>query len=274
MGTYATFGDIGRISLPVTALFLASLFGWRETFFIIAGCGFFVYAITQWVLPLKKHTAHTRTSANGQSYKEFLSELPHFLKQKRLLLVTAAGAIDNIAANPIFLFLPFFVLEKGYPVAMLGVFTAFYFAGSLLGKTFLGHGADKFGTAKVFMLAEISMAVTVVIFTLVSHVGLLLGLAFLLGLFARGTTPLVATLFSEVTHEDHYEKAYGLGETFLGMSVIFSPILMGMIADSAGIVFVFYTAASLAVLTLIPILLLLKIGPIKEHHPVKIPEIG
>jgi predicted MFS family arabinose efflux permease len=264
MGLYATFGDIGRISLPVVALFFASFFGWRETFFIIAGCGLATYAITQWVLPLKKHVRHKSQNKNTQSYKEWLFELPRFLKQKRLLLVTAAGAIDNIAANPIFLFLPFFVLEKGFPVWMLGIFTAAYFAGSLTGKTLLGYGADKFGTAKVFMIAEFCMAITLVIFTLFNNVFLLLGLSLLLGLFTRGTTPLVATLFSEITHEDHYEKAYGIGETIFGMSVIVAPILMGMLADEIGISAVFYMAAALGLLATLPIFLLLKSGSIKD----------
>lgn len=266
MGLYATIGDIGRISLPITTIFLASILGWRETFFIIAGCGFVTFIIIRWVLPLKKHTAHKRENKKTQSYKEWIAELPHFIKQKKLLLVTAAGSIDNFAANPIYIFLPFFVLEKGFPVTMLAVFTAAFFAGSLFGKTLLGHSADKFGTAKVFMIAEVCMAVTLVVFTLFNNVFLLLGLSVLLGLFGRGTTPLVATLFSEITHEDNYEKAYGLGETFLGMSVIFAPIVMGMAADRAGIVTVFYIGAALACLATIPIFFLARSGPIKEMH--------
>lgn len=272
MGLYATFGDIGRITLPVTAIFLASFLGWRETFFILAGCGLLTYAIAHWVLPLKKHMIHERSNKTTQSYKEWLSELPYFIRQKRLLLVTAAGAIDNFAANPIFIFLPFFVLEKGFPVAMLGVFTAAYFIGSLSGKNILGYCADKFGTAKVFMYAEIGMAITLVVFTIFNNVVLLLILSSLIGLFSRGTTPLVATLFSEVTHQDHYEKAYGLGETFLGMSVIFAPIFMGILADTIGVSAVFYTAAGLGLFTLIPIIVLLRLGPITEHHPVVVEE--
>lgn len=264
MGNYATIGDIGRITLPVAAIFLASFLGWREAFFVIAGGGLLTYAVSMWILPLKKHIAHNPVKQHTESYKEWLSELPLFLKQKKLLLVTAAGVLDNIAANPIFLFLPFFILEKGYPIAMLGVFTGAYFIGSLFGKSFLGRLSDMFGTARVYMYAEICMAVTLIVFTLITNTILLLGLSLLLGLFARGTTPLIATLFSEITHEDHYEKVYGLGETFLGLSVTIAPIFMGMIADKAGVVAVFYMSAGLALIAAIPVFLLARKGPLKE----------
>lgn len=266
LATFSTFGDVGRISLPVVALFAASFLGWRETFFLVAGGGLLLFVIVQWILPLKKHIVHTHTTPQKQSYKEWLSDLPHLLKQKQFLLALAAATIDNIAASPIFVFLPFLILAKGFPVAMLGVFTAAYFIGTISGKNILAYGASKLGTAKVFMIAEIGMAATLLVFTLFNHVIVLLGLSILLGLFARGTTPIVATLFSEITHEDHYEKAYGFSDTVFGIGVILSPILMGMLADQAGVVTVFYASAVLAFLATIPIVFLLRSPAIQKVH--------
>lgn len=268
LATYGTFGDIGRISLPVVAIFLASFFGWRETFFITAGCGILTYVIVQWILPLKKHTSHKPSIIKKQSYKEWIAGIPHLVKQKNFLLVIAASTLDNIAASPIFIFLPFLILAKGFAVAMLGVFTAAYFIGSISGKTFLARGADKFGTAKVFMMAEIGMAGTLIVFTFFNNIFVLLGLSVLLGLFARGTTPLVAALFSEIIHEDHYEKAYGFSDTIFGIAVVLAPILMGVLADKAGVVAVFYASATLALLATVPMIFLLKSPSIQKMHVV------
>lgn len=87
---------------------------------------------------------------------------------------------------------------------------------------------------------------------------LLLAMAFLLGLFTRGTTPVVSTLFSQVSHSNHYEKVFGISETFLSITATIAPAVMGIIADRTGISAVFYTASFLATLAVIPVILLPK----------------
>ena len=90
------------------------------------------------------------------------------------------------------------------------------------------------------------------------NIFLLLVVAFLLGAFTRGTTPVITTLFSELSHRDHYEKVFAVGETFLGITSAFAPVLMGIIADKFGIVSVFYVASVLAIFAIIPVAILRK----------------
>ena len=102
------------------------------------------------------------------------------------------------------------------------------------------------------------MAVLLIVLVLLSHFYLLLIVAFLLGLFTRGTTPVMSTLFSELTHERHFEKVFGISEVFLGIAAALAPAFMGIIADSFGINAVFFAAAFLAIMATTPIIFLQK----------------
>jgi predicted MFS family arabinose efflux permease len=266
MSNFTAFGDIGRISLPMVALFLASLWGWRETFFIVAGCGLVVYAITQWWVPLKNHTVANKKERHNQSYKEWISELPFILKHKKLLLVMITGIIDNLASSPTFTFLPFLLLARGFSTETLAVFIAAFFIGSLTGKILIGRGIDAFGSAKMFIVAECMMAVTLILLSFSYNFYVLVGISMLLGAFTRGTGPIINVLFAEIAHEKHYAKVFGINETIVGIAITISPLIAGILADRFGVMTFFYIAAGLAIIATIPIWILLKSGPIRSMH--------
>ena len=256
LGNFTAVGDMGRLVLPTIAMIAVPFLGWRLTLFFVAIAGIILYGILQAISRQKRAALLQNSPVTNESHREWTAHILFLLKQKKLLLILAAGVIDGLAGNPIYIFLPFLLLQKGVSIAMLGVFTASYFTGSLFGKSMLGRCTDMFGNANVFVIAEIAMAACLLLLTFSQHFFLLLGIAFLLGIFTRGTSPVVTTLFSEITHANHYEKLFGVSETFLGITAAFAPTLMGIIADTLGITFVFYTAAILALLATIPIIIL------------------
>jgi len=264
MGDFAALGDTGRVLMPIAAIFIVSHFGWREAFFAVAGLGLIVY-LFRWILPLKEHIVHVKTKKSNVSYGEWLRELPFFFRQRKLLLVIAAGMIDNLASNPIFVFLPFLLLGRGFSTGMLGIFIAAFFIGSLFGKFFFGRGVDIFGSRKVFIGAELSMAITLLVLTVSYNFFLLLGISLLLGAFTRGTLPVISTLFAKVVHEDHYEKVFAISETMSGIGITIAPIIAGLIADTFGVVVFFYCAAFFAVAATLPIFALLRDSSLKEQ---------
>ncbi len=165
----------------------------------------------------------------------FVTLLPFIAKDLSLNL-SAVGFLGS--AQPLF--------------ASLLALPAGFFAGSFLGKSALGRAVDKFGNLKVFIISEICMAATLIILTLVPNFLLILFLSLLLGLFTRGTTPVIQAMFSEVSHKMHYNKIFALSEMFIGIAAVITVILMGVIADRVGITAVFYSAAFLAALATIP----------------------
>ncbi len=273
MGDFSAAGDTGRVLMPIAAIFIASHFGWRDAFFAVAGLGLLVY-LFRWILPLKEHIVHVKTEQSKTSYKEWLRELPFFFRQKKLLLVIAAGMIDNLASNPIFVFLPFLLLARGFSTEMLGIFIAAFFVGSLAGKFFFGRGVDVFGSRKVFIGAEILMAITLLILTVSYNFFLLLGISLLLGAFTRGTLPVISTLFAKVVDEDHYEKVFAISETMAGIGITIAPIVAGIIADKFGVVAFFYFASFFALAATVPVIFLLRSDTIIEVKSYEVNEPG
>lgn len=257
VGNFAALGDAGRVLIPSIALFAIPYFGWRFTYAGIAILGMLFFGVLMLVSQRKRFLS-LQNFQTDETHVEWIKQVALLFKKKNLLLTVVAAVVDGLAGNPIYIFLPFLLLAKGVSVTMLGIFTGLYFAGSLSGKSVLGRGVDKFGNTRIFIAAELLMALLLISLASLSQIFLLLPLAYLLGLFARGTTPVITSFFSQVSHSDHYEKVFAISETFLSITATFSPIVMGIIADRSGITSVFYVAAFFAILACVPILFLNK----------------
>lgn len=254
LGNFTAVGDIGRIILPTIAISVISIFGWRPTYSSIALIGLFSFITIK--LFARKNNVENLAIKIKETRFDWIKKAGSLLRQRNFLLVVSAGVIDGLAGNPISIFLPFLLLHKGIGVTLLGIFMGAYFLGSLIGKSVLGRSVDKFGNARTFVVAEILMAICLMILTFLQQMFPVLIIAFLLGAFTRGTTPVITTLFSEVVHADHYEKVFATAETFLGVASAFAPALMGIIADRLGIVYVFYVASFFAIIATIPVIIL------------------
>ena len=259
MGTFSVSGDLGRIALPTIALFIVTFIGWRNTYIYAALFGILVLVILLWSIRNKKHILQNiHSSDSEENTKRWLKKMLSTMRKKQFILIVLAGMLDGFGGSSILIYLPFLLLSKQIPASLLALFMGGYFAGSLFGKKFLSKGTDTFGPSKIFILAELCMATLMILLTATHQSFFLFILSFILGIFTRGTIPVIATLLSTVSHTDHYEKTYAISELFFGISATLAPILLGRVADSSGINLSFYVAAVFALLAVIPIYLYTK----------------
>ena len=259
MGNFAAFGDIGRTFIPTVAVFVVVFIGWRQTFFSLSVIGLLLFcSIGYFLYSRHRKLLEKKVVQKNETYRTWLSTAYLLLKDKKLVLVITAGFLDGIAGTPVIIFLPFFLLGVGIAPQMLSIFIGAYFIGSLAGKTLLGRLADRIGSAKVFLVTEMCMAITLLSLAFLTHFYTLLALSLLLGLFTRGTTPVIATLLSEVVHDDHLEKAYAVCMLFLEFTAIIAPILLGIVADRLGVSTIFYIASFFAAIAAVPILFFIR----------------
>lgn len=267
MGNFTAMGDIGRSSIPTIALFVVVFIGWRFTFMGIAVFGIVLFCLFRYFFHYRNPSLLQKSQQEKiPSSKVWIKEALGLIRQRNILLVTIAGVIDAFAGSPIYLFLPFYILAKGFEPIMLGAFTGAYFLGSLLGKTLLGRAVDRFGNVRVFVLTEWLMAIALFVLTLFDQFIILLTISFVLGLFTRGTTPVMATLFSQLVHDKHYEKIFAITLTCLEFSSALSPIVLGIIADKFGITVIFYITALLAFTASLPVIVYAKQSRISPPH--------
>lgn len=236
MGDFTAIGDIGRSALPPASVFAAAILGWRPTMAIIGAIGLIFYLFFTFY---SKEKEIYNLEVKKESHSDFIKQIFQLLKIKGFILTAAAAILDSLASSPIYIFLPFLFLFKGISAQSMGILMGVFFIGSFAGKVALGRGIDKFGKSKVFIISELLMAATLVILAISSYFFLMLLLSFLLGVFTKGTSPIVQAMFSTHSHKDHYNKVYAISETCIGLAAVVTQIFMGVVADKFGITTVF-----------------------------------
>lgn len=263
MGNFTAIGDVGRIGIAAALSFLAVAIGWQKTAIVyaivaLAAAAFFyryLFANNTRITP-KEHSEH----AENLSYKQVL-------KNKRYILTLCSGLFDGFASSSLFIFLPFLLLERHIEPALLGAFTATFFVGTLFGKALLGRFVDKLGGARVFMTAELLMAVFIYLLAGATALPLIVVCSVILGIFTKGTVPVLQAMVSEsVEHHGNYEKAFSVESFVTSIGITVAPLLLGFISDTFTIITAFYLMAGTALLAALPALFFFLSGRNSQQH--------
>jgi MFS transporter, FSR family, fosmidomycin resistance protein len=250
MGNFTALGEVGRVGLSVALTFLIVYLGWHYTAMLYGALAFAIAAFIALRLRRKKETLAVRGVG-----KENVS-MRMILANKKFILASIANLFDSLAGTALFIFLPFLLLHRGADPALLGSFTAAYFIGILIGKTVLSRMADRYGSAKIFIAAELFMAVIIVLMAQTTFLPFILICSVILGIFTKGTAPITKTMVSEsVEHHGGFEKAFGVNGIVIGTAATSAPVFLGFMADTYGIVAAFFCMAIAAIIAVVPALL-------------------
>lgn len=249
MGNFTAIGDVGRIGIAAALSFLVVAIGWQQTAILyavvalVAAAFFFKYLFRRGGLIEPK----TEPKPTQQlSFWQVLKNKPYFFT------VCAAG-LDGFASSSLFVFLPFLLLQKHIDPALLGALTATFFVGNLFGKTLLGRFVDKFGSAKIFIIAELLMAIFICLLAISSTAPLIIACAVVLGAFTKGTVPVLQAMVTEsAEHHGNFEKAFGIEQLVSNICIALAPIILGVVSDAFGIQIAFYIMAGSALLATLP----------------------
>jgi MFS family permease len=247
MGNFTAIGDVGRIGISAALTFIVVYIGWKVTSIlyaivaITAGVGFYFALLSQ------------NTAIAVKEHKPAEMTMWQIVKNSRFIFATSSAIFDSFASSSLYVFLPFLLLKKGISPAFLGSFTAAFFAGNFLGKTFLGRFVDKIGNARVFIFSEFLMAAFIFFLANSSSVYLIIGCSIALGIFTKGTVPVLQTMISEsAEHHGNYEKTFRVSAFTSSVATTIAPLLLGFISDKVGIVTAFNVMAVTAVIATIP----------------------
>lgn len=255
MGDFSAFSDVGRVVLSGLATFLIGTF---STTFASVSFGFL--SIISAVVLIKV------TILN--SYQKVYQKPPtikilHLLKIKKFVFAVLSGVFDVFASSSLYIFVPLLLIPKGIQVSSIGFLSALFFVGYLFGRVLLGRIADKFGEVKVLVVAQLLMASLIVCLIFVDNLILVSMILFILGVFTRGTSPIIRAMVANAIDDHHkFNKAFSIHSSTLNTSQVASRSIYGFSAGIFGIASVFYLSAFVAVATLIPLYLYKKV---KNH---------
>ncbi len=243
MGDFTAVGDLGRIGIAAAATLLVAALSWRQT------------AIVYGVLPPLLFALFVRRPAVALTVEASGDGAPaHGLRcSENFVMAVIAGGLDALASTSIFIFIPFLLVHRGVSTALLGALSGAFFIGNMLGKVLVGRVVDKFGCLRVFVVAEMAMAVLLFCLSHATATALIALFSILLGAVTKGTVPVINTMVSNaVPDRALYAKAFAIVSFVGGVAAVVAPFVYGLVAERCGIVAVFHLCACFALLAITP----------------------
>jgi predicted MFS family arabinose efflux permease len=265
IGDFTAIGDIGRIGIAAALSFFAVAIGWQKAAILyavvaLAAAIFFyryLFSDKTRIQPKKEHHEKTQELSFWQ-----------VLRNKRYIMTICSAGFDGFASASLFVFLPFLLLQRHVDPVFLGAFTATFFVGTFFGKTLLGRFVDKWGGAKVFIVAELLMAVFIYLLAGTTALPLIVICSVILGIFTKGTVPVLQTMVTEsVEHHGNFEKAFGIEGFVSSLGIALAPVALGFVSDKFGIISAFYVMAGSALLAAIPAIVFFFMGRRLQKKP-------
>lgn len=247
MGNFTANGDIGRIALSALLTFMIAKLSWGRTALIYS---FLPLAAGLVVLLSRRY----RNEVSPDDTPEKKAHGSVFVKPtKRLVLLFTAIFTDAFSVASLFLFLPFLFQAKGFDTAIIGSLTGVFFVGNYLGKMVCGRIVELKGVKKVFLIAELLLALTVFSLAFTGNIYLLIALLIFMGILSKGTVPVLSTFLADTAKEIkvNIDGIYSLYSVLYNGAETISPLILGIAAATWGIEKMFIICAGVSFLTFI-----------------------
>lgn len=225
---------------PLLGGFLADRFGYAAAF----GAALAFSAVGLVVLGLKDSAAagavKTTLSLAGE-----LHRVRNFLQNAEVRTVLLFAFVVMFAVSLRSSFLPVFLKSHGLRDSGVGLLLALFAAASISIRLFFGYLANRLTRRTLVGLAIAAMVLGV---GLVPMLPSALGYTAVLLIFGLGfglSQPLSMVMMSDLTGVQQGGMGMGLRLTAIMAANLTSPVLLGLVAEAAGLVLVFFIAAAL-----------------------------
>ena len=254
LGTYNFSGDLGKVAVPATVAFAATVIGWRWASAAYGVIGVVAaLAILGMLVRLERglpeptvRSAETHATGSGWGIRD--------LRGFRTL--TAIGMIDNATRTGFLTFLPFALMAKGSSVAGVGTALALLFAGGAVGKFVCGLAAERLGVIRTVVITEAATSLCLLAI-IAAPLSAALAILPLMGVALNGTSSVLYGTVADLVTADRRSRAYGLYYTVTIATSALSPSVYGLIGDVAGVTATLVIVAAI-VLETIPLCLALR----------------
>ena len=247
MGNFTANGDIGRIALSALLTFMIAKLSWGTTAFIYAFLPLFAGLAVLLSGRYRNEVAQFGPEEKKEHHSVFVRPT------KRLVILFSAIFLDAFSVASLFLFLPFLFQAKGFDTAIIGSLTGVFFIGNYLGKMVCGRIVELKGVKKVFLVAELCLALTVFTLSFTSSMYLLIALLIIMGILSKGTVPVLSTFLADTAKEIkvNIDGIYSLYSVLYNGAETISPLILGIAAAAWGIERMFIICAAISFCTFV-----------------------
>ncbi len=253
LGTYNFAGDLGKVAVPASVAFVATLVGWRTA---AAGYGVLGLAAAFAIFAILARLGAGAPAADGSRDVAGARSGWGIKDARGFQALAGVGMIDNATRTGLLTFLPFLLIAKGLTVAGVGTALALVFAGGAVGKFVCGVVAERVGVIRTVVLTEGATALGIAVIV-AAPLPVALGVLLPLGIALNGTSSVLYATVADLVTADRRSRAYGLYYTLTVGASASAPTLYGLLGDAVGVPTTLLTVAVL-VLATIPLCLVLR----------------
>ena len=230
LGTYNFTGDMGKFLFPAVASLVLSVVGWRSLCF---GYGLFgcIVAAGLYLLLQRNHSGGIKTQNDGTQGKLRGWGIQN---KKAFFTLSAIGFVDTAVRSALITFLPFLLINKGMPMASVGLALSLLFIGGALGKFACGVLAEKIGIIPSITLTEAITGLGIIYLYGSSLTGIFIFLP-ILGMALNGTSSVLYGTVAEFVLPSHTPRVFGLFYTAIIVGGALAPPVFGVLSDVSGV---------------------------------------
>lgn len=240
MGIHISGGSIGGIVGPILTVFLVALLDWRSGLYIIA-----IPSLAMGIAVIFLLTDEKATGA-PQPFRLAVDALSN-LRDRRVTAILATSAAGTFGIGSIRSFTSaYLVSERNASLIQSGTLYSLMVAGGLVGSVVFGYLSDRLPRKTVLATLFFLFSVSVFMLAFPSSLAVLATLLFVVGATVFGTVPILQAMIISSTKPELQDAILGVYFTsdfvFLGLG----PLITGMLIDTAGFSWMFYTISLLA----------------------------
>jgi MFS family permease len=199
-GLLANLSMISSLSRIVYPILIATVLLISDSYYVTFIIGV-MQALVILVLSSKvsiSSSLHLESSANEVKIR--------LLSKPGFRYVLSLEFLDSFASAQLFVFLPILFLSKGYSIFNGFALQASVFLGYVAGTYVLSILSKRYSGYRSLLVAELGMIASIIALLYLDGLTLLLIVTFLLGGFARGTSPILKAMSFDNLEEREYKK--------------------------------------------------------------------
>ncbi|MBM7570219.1 MFS transporter [Aquibacillus albus] len=254
--------NAGDAIAPLVVGFLLTWLTWREVVIINVIPGLIMGVIIVICLrDLKIQSENQDEGNNGleiplqTKIKNYFGDLKELFKNKEMILLSSSSAFRTMAQNGLVVFVPLYLAnELGLSMALVGVALAIMQAAGFVAAPLAGFYSDKVGRKKVVVFSMIMTILLLIVLVLLQNPNLFIFGIAAIGFFLYAMRPVIQAWLMEITPDKMGGTTISILFSVQGLGASTFPLIGGVIADTFGMLYVFYSMIVVVILANIVII--------------------
>ncbi len=257
-------GNVGEAVAPLVVGALLAAFTWREVVVMNVVPGVFaallILAMLGALPGLRHHgqvqgTGKEATPAPAgvappvQRWSDQLEQSTALLRNRAMMMICASAAFRTMTQTGLLVFLPLYLMrDLGYSIFAAGVCLFALQVAGFAASPIAGHLSDRMGRSRIVAGSMIMSAVVIGVMLVAPGTPLFIACTALLGFFLYAVRAVLQAWMLDSTPASAAGSAVGIMFSTQAIGAAIAPLLAGWVADTWGLLAVFYFLACTIVL--------------------------